>query len=87
MKREEFIQWLHKKGYKDERGWGRYRKESNNGRVYAFKVSKIAARYEAQVVYPKSKYSPRSVSWIRLASGYFKDLSINEKDQISGMKR
>jgi len=81
MKREEFIQWLQRRGYKDQRGYGRFRKEGKNGKIYAFKVSKIAARYEVQVIHETSK------SWVRLRSGYFKDLSLTEDDKLLGMKR
>lgn len=86
MKREEFINWIKEKGYKKEGRECRYKKEGRNGNIYAFKVSNISARYEVQVVYAETEYRPRKVQWIRIASGYLKDLHINEKGKVAGMR-
>lgn len=50
-------------------------------REYRFKLSKVMARREVQVVHHDG-----SKSWIRIKSGYYKDLRIID-GKIHGMKR
>jgi len=69
----EIIAFIKSKGFTEDR-WGNYKKSSPE-KTYRFKINPNALRYEA-------KYSD---SWIRICSGYWKDLSI-ENDKIKGLK-
>ncbi len=80
MKREELENWLISKGYSKDK-FGHYQKASNNGTVTRFKMQSNSARYErkAEIVDHNE--------WIRLASGYYKSLSITPEGKLAGMKR
>ena len=81
MTREEFITWaIGHKWIADK--FGHFQKEilmtttPPEIKKYRIKLSSISARHEVK----------SSVGWVRLRSGYFKNLSINEKGQLIGMK-
>jgi hypothetical protein len=85
MTKEELIKWLESKGYiKDT--YGNYRKQNDfNYSNYRFKLNSISVRYEKQISLPT--YNGKSEhEWLRIRSGYYKDLSINDKNQLSGMR-
>lgn len=88
MTRQDFVQWAEKNGYKDNgRNSGRYIKTREGDSKVCFKVSNVAVRYESQVIYPATQYSPTSKGWVRVRSNYLKYLSINQDGKLVGMKR
>jgi len=58
---------------------------SVNSKEYRIKFDKISLRYEVKVHYSGTEYSKPSSEWVRLKSGYYKDLSVSEKG-IKGLK-
>jgi len=74
MTRDELIAWAARNGWKLDR-WGHLQKELGGAR--RIKLSRIAARYEVW----------SGQGWIRIQSGYFKDLSITPDDKLAGMTR
>lgn len=78
MTKQQFIYWAKSKGWKEDK-FGHLRTEKGEHR---FKLSSIAVRYERQVTFSDGKHE-----WVRIMSGYYKDLSINSEDKLSGMKR
>jgi hypothetical protein len=81
MTKDELIQWLISKGYHVDK-FGHYQKVSEQtGKNYRYKIQDISVRYEVQ-----SKICGKN-EWCRIMSGYFKDLSINDKGQLCGLKR
>ena len=86
MKREELENWLISKGYSKDK-FGHYQKtvidtHLENGSVTTrFKMQSNSARYEkkAEIVDHNE--------WLRLASGYYKSLSITPEGKLAGMKR
>lgn len=93
MTKDELIQWLISKGYKKDT-YGHYQKEVElNGKSekIRYKIQGYSVRYERQILvednYDHPGFGRVAHDWIRLASGYFKDLSINDKNQLCGMKR
>ncbi len=78
MKKEQLEIWLVSKGFTRDT-FGHYRKEIN-GNIYRFKLSNIAARYEKQI------HVVDHNEWIRIASGYYKDLSITSENKLAGIK-
>lgn len=78
MTKQEFMSWAKSKGWKQDK-FGHLRTEKGEHR---FKLSSIAVRYERQVTFSDGKHE-----WIRILSGYYKDLSINSEGKLSGMKR
>ncbi|MFH1547124.1 MAG: hypothetical protein ABIC57_01405 [bacterium] len=96
MKREEFIRWAESKGFKDERGYGRYSKEftitnpatgETKQQKRCYKVSNVAVRYESQIEIPSTEYSKSTKEWVRIGSNYLKYLSIKEEGKLAGLKR
>lgn len=69
------ISWLGEHGYKQD-SFGHFQKTTSEGR-YRMKLSGVMARKEVRV----------GDSWVRLRSGYYKKLSINEAGQLIGLER
>ena len=80
MKREELENWLISKGYKKDK-FGNYQKTSDKGTVTRFKMQANSVRYEKQVMIVDHN------EWMRLASGYYKNLSLTPEGKLAGMKR
>lgn len=79
MNKQDFINWALSRGWQQDK-WGYLHKEFN-GRQYRFKVSNIAVRYEVKV-----SYDSGGSDWVRLNSGYFKDLSLTEDNKLTGLR-
>jgi len=79
MTREEVANWAIRKGWrKGTRPSPRLLfYKDRNGEQYRLAVSKISVRYEIK------SYD----RWIRLRSGYLKDLSISREGKLKGLKR
>lgn len=84
MTKQELEQWLISKGYVKDT-YGHYQKIRNDGEKIRVKLSSISARYEKQITLTGYNGKPMH-EWIRIRSAYYKDLSINDKGQLSGMK-
>ena len=75
--KQQLIDWAKSKGWEED-NFGHLQKQAN-GKQYRFKLSSIAVRYETKV---------KSIGeWIRLQSGYFKDLTITEDGKLAGLTR
>ena len=72
--------WLSDKGYKRDT-FGHYQKISDKGTVTRFKMQPNSVRYEKRVMIVDHN------EWMKLASGYYKSLSITPEDKLAGMKR
>lgn len=81
MTRQELENWLESKGYVRDR-WGHYK--ANNGKV-RFKMQAKSCRIEKQIHHPAGNYSPAKNEWMRMRSAFYSKLSINDKNQLSGM--
>ena len=81
MTKEELIKWLISKGYKED-NYGHYQKIGFAGNKIRYKIQATSTRYERQVTFSDGKHE-----WVRILSAYYKDLSINEKGLLSGLKR
>ena len=79
MTQSQLINWLKAHNYSADK-YGHYQKEIN-GKTYRYKLSKIAVRYELRADICGHN------EWIRIASAYLKDLSVNDKGQLVGLKR
>jgi hypothetical protein len=73
--REELSTWATRNGWKLDR-WGHLKKEFDNG-THRLKLSRIAVRHEITTPW----------GWARVASAYYKNLSITAGDQLAGMNR
>jgi len=80
MDRQAFINWAIERAWELDK-FGHLKKEVN-GKQYRFKLSRVAVRYESQVIHDDG-----SKSWIRLRSGYFSKLSVDTEGKLSGLKR
>lgn len=86
MTKEELILWLGSKGYHKD-PYGHYQKTDEKGNVYRYKLQDISVRHEIEIEVSDPYYDRVNHRWIRLRSGYYKNLSINEKNRLVGMKR
>lgn len=84
MKRQEFIEWAIGLGYKDfSHKLSKnlvLKKEKDDTSRYT--VSDRNVRREKQII-----MSDGRKEWIRIRSGYLKNLSINEEGKLAGMTR
>jgi len=88
MTREEFKMWALARGWTEDK-FGHLHKtmksKDQTERKYRYKIGRYSVRREVQVVHEASQYSPRSTSWVRLKSGYFKNLSIDAEGKLHGL--
>ena len=75
MNKQHLIGWMAFNGWTIDR-FGHYKKEIN-GNKYRMKVQATSLRYEVN----------SGTGWVRLRSGYFKDLSISPDGKLCGLKR
>ena len=81
--KQQIIDWATERGWRSD-NWGNLQKEIN-GRQYRFKLSSTSVRYEVKIHHPGTKYSKPSSEWLRLRSGYYKDLNITSEGKLSGL--
>ena len=71
--KDQLIDWAQANGWRLDR-FGHLQK-TNGSAQYRLKLSRIAARYETKT----------SHGWIRLRSGYYRDLVITADGRLAGM--
>lgn len=79
MTQEELIDWFGRHGYERD-PYGNYKKRRESGIRVRYKMNKNSVRYERRVESDKP-------FWARIASGYYKKLSLTDDDKLKGMKR
>ena len=84
LTKQQIIDWAIGKGWELDK-WGHLQKKVGD-KEYRFKLSSTAMRYEAKVHHPGTQYSKPSSEWMRLRSGYYKDLSILPDGKLSGLR-
>lgn len=72
--REQLIAWATRNGWKLDR-WGHLKKEFDNG-THRLKLSPIAVRHELSTPF----------GWCRVASSYYKNLTITADGKLAGLK-
>jgi hypothetical protein len=77
----EFEQWVLRHGYKKDK-FGHWQKTTEIGAEYRWKLSRVMARHEIKV-----KHIDGSNEWVRISSGYLKNLEIRPDDKIKGTIR
>jgi hypothetical protein len=80
MTKDELKTWLISRGYTEDT-FGHF-KNTIGEQTYRYKIQDISVRREVQYA-----NSDGSHYWARLSTGYLKNLSINDKNQIVGLKR
>ena len=73
MTKDELITWAKSNGFTEDR-FGHLQKTNGTSR-YRLKLSSIAARYEVKT----------SAGWLRLRSGYYKNINITADGKLGGM--
>ena len=73
MTKDELITWAKANGFTEDR-FGHLQKANGTSR-YRLKLSSIAARYEVKT----------SAGWLRLRSGYYKNINITADGKLGGM--
>ncbi len=80
MTKQELENWLISKGYSQDK-FGHYQRTNIDGSIVRFKMQANSARYEKQARIVDHN------EWLRLALGYYKNLSITPEGKLAGMKR
>lgn len=79
MTRQELENWLISKGYQKDT-YGHYQKEIE-GKVYRYKLQSKSVRIERMAfIFDRNE-------WIKLRSGYYKNLFIGEDNKLRGKGR
>lgn len=78
MTKQEFERWVISRGYKKD-SYGHYQKANEKGTIHRFKMQAHSVRYEKKVKIVDHN------EWIRIASGYYKNLRLTIEDRLSGM--
>jgi hypothetical protein len=92
MTKQEFTNWAKQRGWKEDR-FGNLRKEktdpvSHKIKKFRLKLNKRSVRYEIQHVnYNFPAMGINEYHWIRLRTGFYKNLSLDSKNKIMGFKR
>lgn len=76
MLREKLEEWLLSKGYEKDR-FGHFHKTRTNGQEIRYKMNTYSCRYEVR----------SGFGWVRVYSGYYKNLSITDDNRLSGLTR
>jgi hypothetical protein len=77
---QEIKQMLKRHGYIEDT-FGNMKKTMPDS-IRRYKFQNVSLRYESQVI-----HSDGSKSWVRIASGYYKSITITAEDRIRGLKR
>jgi len=84
---EQLKAWFVSRGYSQDK-YGHFQKVLQNtptqdtkSITYRYKIQDISIRKEV-----KCDYADGSHGWVRIASGYINKLSLNDKNQLVGMK-
>ena len=81
--KKQFIDWAISRNWEKDK-WGHLQKTSG-GKQYRFKISTTSVRYEVKIHFEPTKYGPKS-EWMRLRSGYFKDLYFTAEGKLVGLR-
>lgn len=81
MTREEIKEFLKRKEW-TRIGQGVHLYKRVGEVEYRMKIGKLSLRYEHRV-----RHEGKGFGWMRLRSGYYKDLHISKADKLSGMRR
>ena len=73
LNKESITAWATAHGWKEDR-WGNLQK-ATHGQTYRLKLSTVAVRKEVK----------SSAGWVRLASGYYSKLTIDDDGNLIGM--
>lgn len=77
MTRQDLHDWLTRHGYSPTaRNTNAYVKTERR----RYRLTDLGLRFETQVI-----HSDGSKEWIRIRSAYYKNLTLNDKDQLCGM--
>lgn len=85
MTKEQIIAWAIRRGW-----WFSQRgnlTKTWNGRTYRLKLGKRKVRHEIHVTYDSAILGKVEHDWVRLSSGFYKDLSVSDEGKLIGMKR
>jgi hypothetical protein len=78
-------QWASEHGFQKDK-WGHWQKK-NEVNEYRLKLSNISVRYEVKVHHAGTEYSKPDSEWVRIQSGYLKNILITPEGKLAGLKR
>lgn len=79
--------WLLAHSAMEADNYGNFKQTTNSGKTYRIKFQKISIRFEVQVVFPASEYSPKRTEWMLIEGVYFKDIRITDDNKLVIGKR
>lgn len=80
MKKQELIDWAVSRGFEKDK-FGHMQKTRSDGKVLRLKIQPTSVQYEI-----KSKIGNHN-EWLRLFSGYYKNLTISENGKLTTIKK
>ena len=80
LTKKEVIDWAIGRGWELDK-WGHLQRTTADGTRHRIKLSNTMARFEVRVI-----HSQPPNEWMRLRSGYYKDLRISETGKLAGLK-
>ena len=91
LTKQQIIDWATARGWHLDRYGhlqkvGKLKDKEGKPIEYRIKLSSTAMRYEVKVHYDGGQYGKPSNEWMRLRSGYYKDLTITDEGKLSGLK-
>lgn len=79
MTKQDLENWLVSRGYSKDK-YGNYQK-NKDGKVYRYKLQATSVRYEVQITLTDWNDKPKH-EWLRIKSGYYKNLSLNPETKL-----
>ena len=84
LTKQDIIDWAVSRGWTPDK-YGNLQKKVGD-KEYRLRFSSTALRYETKVRHEGTKYSKPSSEWMRLRSGYYKELSITPDGRLVGLR-
>ena len=74
--KSQLEQWALRHGFCLD-NYGHYQKVTTEGKIYRLSFNKLAVRYEVKI----------QNEWVRISSGYYKNISISSDDKLAGLSK
>jgi hypothetical protein len=95
MTKEQFIEWIQvQEGWRED-PWGHYQRDLRvkgafgveELKTFRFKIGDLGVRYEVKIKFPKGvDLLAEHAEWLRLKSGYYKNLNVTPEGKLRGLK-
>jgi len=83
LTKEDVRAWAFRHGYSEDR-WGHLiKRDLARDKLFRLKIQPTSVRLEVRVIHNKTDYGYKPPNeWVRILSGYYKDIYITSEDKI-----